>query len=162
MNSLKPAINALCNTAVTIKTIGNLVSNRSMPQGCTPVCRLGITNPPVTLKRNWNECLRECGHQLTAILINHHLETMLKNIPLTINSEFQIITSEFQATIPNSNRNLDSLRMKSHNSYTINWTTAPQSEEKECQQHQWRPNLQISNCNSYHPTKKHQCYNTVW
>lgn len=40
VNNVKPAINTLYNTAVTIKTIGNLVSNRSMPQGCTPVYRL--------------------------------------------------------------------------------------------------------------------------
>ena len=45
INSLRPSINALCSTAVTIKTIGNLVSSGNIPQGCTPVCRLGITNP---------------------------------------------------------------------------------------------------------------------
>ena len=45
VNSLRPSINALCSTAVTIKTIGNLVSSGNIPQGCTPVCRLGITNP---------------------------------------------------------------------------------------------------------------------
>ena len=103
VNSLRPSINALCGTAVTIKTIGNLVSNGNIPQGCTPVCRLEITNPPVTLTRNWNECPRECGHQLTAILINHHSEchqNMLKDIKLSINTEFQSITKEFQATIP--------------------------------------------------------------
>ena len=45
VNSLRPSINALCSTAMTIKTIGNLVSNGNIPKGCTPVCRLGITNP---------------------------------------------------------------------------------------------------------------------
>ena len=106
VNSLRPSINALCSTAVTIKTtiktIGNLVSNGNIPQGYTPVCRLGITNPPVTLTRNWNESLRECGRQLNAILINHHSEchqNMLKDIKLTINTEFQSITNEFQATV---------------------------------------------------------------
>ena len=103
VNSLKLSINSLCSTAVTIKMIGNLVSNGNIPQGCTPVCRLGITNPPVTLTRHWNDCLMACGCQLTAILINHHFEchqNMLKDIKLTINTEFQSITSEFQATIP--------------------------------------------------------------
>ena len=74
VNNLRPSINALCSTAVAIKTIGNLVSSGNIPQEYTPVCRLGIINPPVTLTKNWNECLRECGHQLTAILINHHSE----------------------------------------------------------------------------------------
>ena len=74
VNSLKPSINSLCSTVVTIKTIGGLVSNGNIPQGCTLVCRLGITNPPVTLTRQWNDCLIECGRQLTAILINHHSE----------------------------------------------------------------------------------------
>ena len=103
VNSLKPSINSLCSTAVTIKTIGSLLSNGNIPQGCTPVCRLGITNPPVTLTRQWNDCLIECGCQFTAILINHHSEchqNMLKDIKLTINTEFQSITSEFQATVP--------------------------------------------------------------
>ena len=103
VNSLKPSINSLCSTAVTIKTIGSLLSNGNIPQGCTPVCRLGITNPPVTLTRQWNDCLIECGCQFTAILINHHSEchqNMLKDIKLTINTEFQPITSEFQATVP--------------------------------------------------------------
>ena len=103
VNSLKPSINSLCSTAVTIKTIGSLVSNGNIPQGCTPVCRLGITNPPVTLTRQWNDCLIECGRQLTAVLINHHSEchqNMLKDIKLTINTEFQSITNEFQATVP--------------------------------------------------------------
>ena len=45
----------------------------------------------------------ECGRQLTAILINHHSEchhNMLKDIKLTINTEFQSINGEFQATMP--------------------------------------------------------------
>ena len=103
MNSLKPSINSLCNTAVTIKTIGSLVNNGNIPLGCTPACRLGITNPPVTLTRQWNDCLLECCRQLTAILINHHSEchqNMLKDIKLTINTKFQSISNKFQATVP--------------------------------------------------------------
>ena len=103
VNSLKPSINSLCNTGVTIKTIGSVVNNGNIPLGCMPVCRLSITNPPVTLTRQWNDCLSECGRQLTAILINHHSEchqNMLKDIKLTINTEFQYITNEFQATVP--------------------------------------------------------------
>ena len=105
VNSLKPSINSLCSTMVTVKTIGSLVNNGNIPQGCTPTCRLGITNPLVTLTRQWYDCLLECGRQLTAILINHHSEVhqnMLKDIKLMINTEFQSITNEFQATV---NRN---------------------------------------------------------
>ena len=101
--SLKPTISTLCTTAVTIKNIGNLVSSGSIPFGCTPSCRLGITNPLVSLTRAWNDCLKECGKQLTAILINYHCEChqqMLQDLQETINIEFQQITNDFQATVP--------------------------------------------------------------
>ena len=102
-SSLKPTINTLCTTAVTIRNIGNLVSSGIIPFGCTPSCRLGITNPPVSLTRAWNDCLKECGKQLTAILINYHSEChqqMLQDLQETINIEFQKITNDFQATVP--------------------------------------------------------------
>ena len=71
--SLKSTISTLCTTAVTIKNIGNLVSSGSIPFGCTPSCRLGITNPLVSLIKAWNDCLKECGKQLTAIQYPHQL-----------------------------------------------------------------------------------------
>ena len=106
-SSLKPTINTLCTTAVTIKNIGNLVSSGSIPFGCTPSCRLGITNFPVSLTRAWNDCLKECGKQLTAILINYHSEChqqMLQDLQETINIEFQKITNDFQATVLSCHR----------------------------------------------------------
>ena len=98
VSSLKPTINTLCTMAVTIKNIGNLISTGI---SCTPSCRLGIPNPPVVLTRAWNECLTECGKQITAI--NYHSEchqNMLQDIQDTINREFQKISSEFQANVP--------------------------------------------------------------
>ena len=130
-----------------------------------PSLQAGITNPPVTMTRNCNECLRECGHQLTAILINHHLEchqTMLKNIQLTINSEFQTITNEFWPSSPNSNQNLNLLRMKSYNSYNqLNDNSSIRGKGVPTTSMTTKLADKQSNCNSHHPTKNHQCCNTV-
>ena len=97
VSSLKPTINTLCTTAVTIKNIGNVISTGSIPICCTQTCQLRVPNPPLVVTRPWNDCLTECGKHLTAILINYHSEchqNMLQAIQDTIDREFQKISMD--------------------------------------------------------------------
>ena len=70
--NLQQPLEQLSNLTLTIKNIGNVVSQGNIPAGCTPVCRLGIPNPPEKVTTTWNRCLFECGKQLTAILVAYH------------------------------------------------------------------------------------------
>ena len=49
-----------------------IISNGQLPKGCIPTCRLGISNTPASLTRVWEQYLRHCKQQLTALLIDHH------------------------------------------------------------------------------------------
>ena len=67
------------------------------------VDRLGIQNSLVALVRTWNECLNECGKQLTAILIDHHSschQAMLTDIQVTIRTEFNDIMTTYNHQVP--------------------------------------------------------------
>lgn len=108
--SLKSPIYNLCSLAVTIKNIGTLVNNNKIPQGCIPTCRLGVPNAPLSLTQSWNQCLLECGKQLTAILVNHHSnshEALLTEIKDNINNKFQSLTDEHSTTFQKSNQSLN-------------------------------------------------------
>ena len=100
--SLKTPIHNLCNIAVTINNIGTLVNNGKIPWGCIPTCGLGVQNPLLALTQSWNQCLLECGKQITAILIDHYSnshEALLTEIKNNINTEFQSLSNEFGTTV---------------------------------------------------------------
>jgi len=115
LTSLHQPLEQLANISVTIKNIGDLVSNDIIPSGCIPTCRLGIQNPPADVKETWDKCLLECGKQLTAILISHHdkcHETLLSSINKSIQDEFESIKIEFQSTVPELDSKLTHTKSK--------------------------------------------------
>jgi len=54
-----------------------------------------IPNPSPTLTQTWNDCLRQCGKQLTAILIDYHSQThqkLLSEIQTRIQTPILLLT----------------------------------------------------------------------
>lgn len=64
---------------------------------CNENCRLGISNTPASLTRVWEQYLRHCRQQLTALLIDHHTtqyQSLLMESESMIKVEFIKIQTE--------------------------------------------------------------------
>ncbi len=70
---------------------------------------LKIIDPPQPLKDQWDETLRECGHKLLRILIDHHRSQIsYKEMAHDkINQASHIIIPEFVTNIPEIGENFE-------------------------------------------------------
>jgi len=76
----------------------DMLRNDTIPRGCLPTCKLQLPNPPTSMVTTWNSCLKDCGQQLTLILIDCHLNkfTELQEATDTlVDNAFNNIRAEF-------------------------------------------------------------------
>ena len=138
--NLQRPLEQLSNLTLTIKNIGNVISQGNIPAGCTPVCRLGIPNPPEKVTTTWNRCLFECGKQLTAILVTYHNkchEDLLNSINMKIKEEFDTLTVTYEGRVPELQSKLN------HTKSQI--TLLQQEAEEKCSKNRKRGNVDQPN-----------------
>ena len=96
---LQQQLEQFANLTVTIKYIGNLITQGNIPTVCIPSCILGIQNPPKEVKGTLDKCSLECGKQLTAILVAYHNKCHEDLLNFS-NKTFDNITTEYEDQVP--------------------------------------------------------------
>jgi len=82
----------------TATRFGNMLRNNTIPRGCLPICKLQLPNPPVSMVTAWNSCLKDCGQQLTLMIIDYNLNKfseLQEAIDKLVENAFNNIRAEF-------------------------------------------------------------------
>lgn len=98
----------------TATRFGNQLKEGNIPRGCLPICNLLTPNPPAHMLLAWNEALKECGQQLTLLLIDYNLnkyEELESALNQLIENEFHSIRQDFN-NLPELDSKLKSVRME--------------------------------------------------
>ena len=100
---LKPILRGKARAVSKYQFLRHCTSRDLLPKGVTPVVPLKIADPSQSLKDQWDDTLKECGHKLLRILIDYHKSQISSYEELAhdkITQASHIIIPEFVSNIP--------------------------------------------------------------